>query len=706
MDHPLEHQHKVRVFVPRRIEASVQGLSAKQQQSVYAYGWVWTGSDGRTIAVIAGVSNAKSDLSRVRGSEFGCIGVVQLDSLRTALLTDSCASDRFFVFALDSRHRFSARFLVPPTTDKSPLRRSITSCETIYFRQPRSISLQYMSLDPLILDLSLAQTIMNASNSTASTPIDVHIARHLNRLNGDTKHQNSPEAAATRHSEYTIAQNMLKHISLSKGSHQSKTFADVRKTEQLSVPLDQKTAATDDVDLKRALEKINECYERDLELRYPSGRTLIFKIQTRAVAILQSVFKAVMLPFIWPCIVILFLARVFAEAFLWLLNKTLISTRVAFKDVSTFGYQANLRLQQACFWPWQYREWQRSSNKLSPLCQAQYIGFYNVVWLIANDIIIGVTLGSFLMMNSVVLAEQFLATLDYFTLDGIKSVIEWLMGWPPPAGLKLNSELNGFLGQLFLWILYMWRDFVIPLRDNLPTIIYCIGIAGYFGATVVLSLLSDLVAVLTLQLFLFYVVAAKIYSWQVDAILSLLTIFRGKKLNVLRNRVDSSEFDVNQLLVGAILFALLVFLFPTVAVYYLLFSLTRVGVICIQGGIEILLAFLNHFPLFAIMLRFKDPNRLPAGIQFELVEYSFCHAYFEIESVPIGASAIFYQYTYIVNRLVNYYLTSATTSSFFTGRAIETVPRLQYPTLPERNYAQLPNVFVVWQNVNAFIRGV
>jgi hypothetical protein len=26
---------------------------------------------------------------------------------------------------------------------------------------------------------------------------------------------------------------------------------------------------------------------------------------------------------------------------------------------------------------------------------------------------------------------------------------------------------------------------------------------------------------------------------------------------------------------------------------------------------ETLLAFLNHFPLFAIMLRFKDPDRLP-----------------------------------------------------------------------------------------------
>lgn len=31
------------------------------------------------------------------------------------------------------------------------------------------------------------------------------------------------------------------------------------------------------------------------------------------------------------------------------------------------------------------------------------------------------------------------------------------------------------------------------------------------------------------------------------------------------------------------------------------------------------LAFLNHFPLFAVMLRLKDSKRLPGGLTFELV---------------------------------------------------------------------------------------
>lgn len=46
----------------------------------------------------------------------------------------------------------------------------------------------------------------------------------------------------------------------------------------------------------------------------------------------------------------------------------------------------------------------------------------------------------------------------------------------------------------------------------------------------------------------------------------------GKRYNVLRNRIDSWDYDVDQLLFGTILFTLVAFLFPTVLVYYLVFA--------------------------------------------------------------------------------------------------------------------------------------
>ena len=49
----------------------------------------------------------------------------------------------------------------------------------------------------------------------------------------------------------------------------------------------------------------------------------------------------------------------------------------------------------------------------------------------------------------------------------------------------------------------------------------------------------------------------------------------GKRYNVLRNRIDNWDYDLDQLLLGTILFTLLAFLYPTVLTYYALFATVR-----------------------------------------------------------------------------------------------------------------------------------
>lgn len=105
--------------------------------------------------------------------------------------------------------------------------------------------------------------------------------------------------------------------------------------------------------------------------------------------------------------------------------------------------------------------------------------------------------------------------------------------------------------------------------------------------------------------------SARIYHWQLTILQSLFHLFRGKKHNVLRNRIDSCDYDLDQLLVGTILFTLLFFLLPTVGVFYLNFAIARMIIISMKAGFDTMLSCLNHFPLFALMLRIKDPRRLP-----------------------------------------------------------------------------------------------
>jgi hypothetical protein len=46
---------------------------------------------------------------------------------------------------------------------------------------------------------------------------------------------------------------------------------------------------------------------------------------------------------------------------------------------------------------------------------------------------------------------------------------------------------------------------------------------------------------------------------------------------------------------------------------------SRLCIILIHATLEGVLAFLNHFPLFSLMLRLKDPDRLPGGLAFSVM---------------------------------------------------------------------------------------
>ncbi|KAF3121964.1 phosphatidylinositol N-acetylglucosaminyltransferase subunit gpi1 [Orbilia oligospora] len=292
----------------------------------------------------------------------------------------------------------------------------------------------------------------------------------------------------------------------------------------------------------------------------------------------------------------------------------------ALKDVSATAQQLDIRLQQLCYWPTQYRKLRKrkgdleSANSVHP----DYIRFYNSLWLVANDVIIGIALGTFLIENSTGVADWLDALLRTYTIDGLHETISWLRG--KPAGLKLNKELAFFLGDLFLWVVDYWAGSMASVRPHLARLIWVIGFSSFAGATMPISIFSDLLSVLTLHIYSFYIASARIYHWQLTTIISLFHLFRGKKRNVLRNRIDSCDYDIDQLLVGTILFTLLFFLLPTVLVYYLTFAVARMIIIGIKAGLETLLACLNHFPLFALMLRTKDSKRLPGGVQFEMLD--------------------------------------------------------------------------------------
>jgi phosphatidylinositol glycan class Q protein len=133
----------------------------------------------------------------------------------------------------------------------------------------------------------------------------------------------------------------------------------------------------------------------------------------------------------------------------------------ALKDVSATAQQVDIRLQQSCYWPIQYLTLRKRKENWESITSShpEYIRFYNSLWLVANDIIIGIALGSYLIENYVFVATQVDTILNVWSIEGLRRIISWLMEWP--GGLKLNTELAEFMGDLFLWVIDYWAGVCI-----------------------------------------------------------------------------------------------------------------------------------------------------------------------------------------------------------------------------------------------------
>jgi len=77
----------------------------------------------------------------------------------------------------------------------------------------------------------------------------------------------------------------------------------------------------------------------------------------------------------------------------------------------------------------------------------------------------------------------------------------------------------------------------------------------------------------------FYAYARRLHRSQVDGLFSLWRLFRGKKYNPLKKRVDSLEgADANRLFVGTIAFTILLFLYPTTLMYFVVFKVLELAI--------------------------------------------------------------------------------------------------------------------------------
>nr|CCC47209.1 putative DNA-directed RNA polymerase II subunit 3 [Trypanosoma vivax Y486] len=160
----------------------------------------------------------------------------------------------------------------------------------------------------------------------------------------------------------------------------------------------------------------------------------------------------------------------------------------------------------------------------------------------------------------------------FFLYDAHMSYMEWFKRWP--AGLKTNEDLSmtlSFLAELVLqesWASVKNLDWVHLFYKLLKSI-------SPFGASIAFAFMADICLTVSLHLLLLFRTLAVPYRLSHSVLVGLFLQFRGKKYNPLRKRTDTYDFSAEEMLMGTLIFTIVVFLFPTITVYYLYFAFVR-----------------------------------------------------------------------------------------------------------------------------------
>ena len=92
-------------------------------------------------------------------------------------------------------------------------------------------------------------------------------------------------------------------------------------------------------------------------------------------------------------------------------------------------------------------------------------------------------------------------------VESLKGLVNWLMG--SPAGLKLNHNFNGVLGKFFLYHIHLWWTFLVVLKPILDFAFEVLLLFGRLGITFQISIVADLLALVSFHSYCIYVYAAR-----------------------------------------------------------------------------------------------------------------------------------------------------------------------------------------------------
>uniref|UniRef100_A0A182RDC8 Phosphatidylinositol glycan, class Q n=1 Tax=Anopheles funestus TaxID=62324 RepID=A0A182RDC8_ANOFN len=220
-----------------------------------------------------------------------------------------------------------------------------------------------------------------------------------------------------------------------------------------------------------------------------------------------------------------------------------------------------------------------------------------VKWTLLIDICFGVAIMSLIICfgNPGTRFMEFAEVI----VDSLLQLLQTLRG--NPIGLKLNGSLNEFFFSCFSYQVDLWWMFLIILSPAIQFLFVPLSILGLFGLSFQVAMLSDLIVLISLHAHCFYIYVAVLYRIEVGGIGSLYRTVLGKKRNVLRDRVEAHDYMNRQLFLATLSFTVLLFLFPTILFYYIVFASLRFAIYCLSYTLMKIRRTILRFPFDAMI---------------------------------------------------------------------------------------------------------
>lgn len=198
----------------------------------------------------------------------------------------------------------------------------------------------------------------------------------------------------------------------------------------------------------------------------------------------------------------------------------------SFRDLCAVIQQIEVRAEQVVYLVAEIPHLRNRGESDITNYAARYTQFFNTVWLILNDVTMGMAIGSFLTENALTLGQFGSVMIRKYLVHDIIYTVRWLDSWP--AGLKLNTELSWFYCHMFVGLIRFWEKGLDQITPYAVTIIYVLGCMGKFGGmTLALSATIDLIAIFTIHIYVCYFFTGLIYHQILKIAGSLFNLFRG-----------------------------------------------------------------------------------------------------------------------------------------------------------------------------------